>query len=1363
MINNGRAGSAAEYLRGWYDWYAFEVCEHLLGYCDYAQAIGAQSTRHCEDFLNNLTALGPLAAALSFCDLSKSKARELIQKLSRRCRAESKLRLSGAFTRDRFYDLEDGLRRSSALALSLGLADEARIISLRARHARPGVWVFRDAFHSNEVFGFIYRTALIAAARKEDVHEKDLLPTELVPVCARIPKRMTGKAFHTEAKAKLSRIPRKARDPQEADEESIDPRAMSYEERQSAERFLGQRLNPLLELTQALSGALGASSRQIDRRFVQLVEAWENTRKSNDPYRTGEIDYFFHSLGLEAARFVLWTRTDLQKVSVQRFLTAVHTHGTGPANLVQIVGILARREPLQELAGAEAITARTLVQSEDDVNYRATLFADLARAMLPASIEEAAYFFREGIEQMDAIGSGDYEFTNELLLFASTIKGDELDEQDFHTLSNIAELNLGDEPHKFYWGAYGSGLAKAAGPRGLAKLSRWDDRSRISLSNTLQPYLIGLLEYGKITPRDALALNRLASPVEYFHSGTKEFADAIRKQAGPDAEVITTLIEQYRDDNPGNWSESTTSRLAALASEAAGPASELARHLAAAGPQHARVIDARNDQRNHRSYRDVQVRCEMEEKARTTLAALDGIVDGTVPGDEASLVQAISEFNDLGNLYDVKDGFFAALRAKLSYAERADYLKYVSALEHLFYYWKLAELKQAKESWAGSSASLDSVFRDLAIPLISLHADDLISDGRVSLSNINEISQITGVPTATLVLELIKVFARPGRAISGPAWLAFASLISPQTSEGHGQAALSRLLGSDAAKLANRVPDGEWTEDLYPDPDATEVAAGLVWRALGAPEAATRWRAAHSMRDFAAFGNWRVIDLIVSKLPSTTGGSFQAPELKFYYMHARLWLLIALARLAKDYPGEVAEYRDELYAIVSEREKPHVLMRHFAGQALLACAKSGDLKLSPSELDLVSNADASPHPLVEKKIRARRDFYQGRPDGEPEPGFRFHLDYDFHKYDVDGLSRVFGKGCWEVSDLISAIVEAMDPETTAMYESGGRERHHARMGYGLTSTVHSYGEQLGWHALFLAAGQLLASFPVTEYSWEDDPWNAWLAKSLLTRRDGLWLSDGTDRTPLDTRAILLEQEKEGLAVTGDQSKILSLAGIEGSRLGKELVVEGRWYSADQVRVEISSALVAPTKGGKLARRVLREAPMIAWLPVYHDTEDDDEYLRGDKNEYTPWTVCLSGESRLDADDPYGVSVANHRFRLARDYATLCKLRSDDPFHRWWHNARGTLCLRAEAWGRDEDEREEGPHPGLRLHCRFSVLRKILTIHNVDLLLLIKLQRYEKQFRRDNRYTHSVAAVRINKSLDVEYLRGKTNYLHKMRY
>ena len=57
-------------------------------------------------------------------------------------------------------------------------------------------------------------------------------------------------------------------------------------------------------------------------------------------------------------------------------------------------------------------------------------------------------------------------------------------------------------------------MSRTSGPRGLAKLSRWHDRGKISLEYTLLPYLNALVWDGKIAPEDALALNRLANPVE---------------------------------------------------------------------------------------------------------------------------------------------------------------------------------------------------------------------------------------------------------------------------------------------------------------------------------------------------------------------------------------------------------------------------------------------------------------------------------------------------------------------------------------------------------------------------------------------------------------------------------------------------------------------------------------------------------------------------------------------------------------------------------------------------------------------------------------------------------------------------------
>ena len=1362
LISQGRGQDAVavRYLERWREWYSYEVCEFVFRCAHLSQIIRAEPPRRLGDFIGSLSGIGPLTAALSFDEVPRTKRKDFVERIANLCKSATKIHFQGHYSRRRTYELEDGLRKASVLALTLGLGADALTISRRTRHERPGIWAFRDSFNHGSIFSHIFQTALVAAEKKRPVHEKDLLPKELVPICSRIPKTLTGKPFRDKANEKLSKVQLK---PRNDDATTKLPNAMSYDEQQSSERFLSLRLEPLLCLTSAFSAVLGASSRSVDKCFVELVDTWEQVRKNRDQYLTEGIDHFFNMLGLDAVLFVLWARSELKPESVKKLLMAIQGGNVSASDIVQIVSILAKRIPLQTLAGEQAIKARALIEKEDEVSNRASLFGALGRAMLPASIDEASSYFREGLEKMDAIGSGDYQFTNELLLFASQVKGDELSERDFHTLTNICELNMGEEPEKFFWGAFGLGLAKAAGLRGLAKLSRWDDRSKIALDNTLLPYLTGLLEAGKIDAKDALALNRLAHPVEYYFAGTKEFAVALRNQAGPDPVAVTELINQFEDDNPSFAADDTVETLCSLAEEALGASHEITRHITAARTHYKITGEGLNKRNNYSSEPDHKMRHEAAMRNEQNRKELSRIAAATDPLDEISLVKAIAAFNSLGNIYDLKSGFFSALRDKVPFSGRGQYVRNIAALEDLYFYWKFAELKEAKEAWAGSSVALADVYRELAYPLIRAHAGDLVHNGRLSGSNIKEISEFTGISMAELILEVIKAFSRPDCNVAGSVWLAFASYIVSEADEGQGQLGLSRLLSSNTARLADNVDDGPWVAGCYPSDDVHEIAAGLIWRVLGSPHAVDRWRAAHSLRSFAKLDRWDVIDRVVHHLGSKTAGAFQAPELSFYFLHARLWLLIALARMAMDHSEQIARYKDVLLAVATETDEPHVLMQHFAAQALNSCMALGKLKLPTKTLKMLDGVTKSPYPRLRKEIRSDGGFYHGRPNGVQKPPFEFHLDYDFHKNDVNSLSLVFNIGCWEVADMISGIVHKLDPGATTMYAGGGR-KSRGRTPLGLTSSFHGYGHQLGWHALFFAAAKLLAARPVTDDWWyNDDPWGEWLSRYDLTRKDGFWLSDGTDKTPNDAGVFLLEPKEKELAVTGAQDKLLHLAGIVGDRVGNDLVIEARWFSADNVRIEISSALVPSDKAVQFANELTREEPYFAWIPVFHETEDDDESLRTEKKEYTPWVVCPSGEALLDKHDPYGVSVANTRPRLARDYSALCNLTRDDPFGRTWHNNRGVASLRAQAWGRDEGDREDGPHPGMRVLCRSSMLKKILTTYDRDLLVLINLQCYVKHYRGGGTFTNSVAVVRIDQSLDVEYFKGHINHLHKSLY
>ena len=330
-----------------------------------------------------------------------------------------------------------------------------------------------------------------------------------------------------------------------------------------------------------------------------------------------------------------------------------------------------------------------------------------------------------------------------------------------------------------------------------------------------------------------------------------------------------------------------------------------------------------------------------------------------------------------------------------------------------------------------------------------------------------------------------------------------------------------------------------------------------------------------------------------------------------------------------------------------------------------------------------------------------------------------------------------------------------------MYTTGGRESPYRRTLYGIDTHYHTYGRQLGFHALFLAAGKLLQTYPVIDDYFGEDAWGEWFERYTLTRDDGLWLSDGTDRPPPDTAEPLLVKRKNGFEITGDKNKLLRLAGI-ASRVGRELIVEGTWFSSDDVEVQISSALVSPKQAAMLARRLIREQPMTAWIPVFDETETNPRQMK----EFTPWIVCPYSISRLDEHDPYGVSRANYRPHLTSKYAASCSLASGDPFHRNWFGKRGILAMHAQAWGHKNRNRnsEDEATAGARLFIKSPVLKTLLSDNEKDLLLLIKLERYKEKLNRgEGKRTHTVAVARISKTLELEYFQGKVNYPWIPRY
>ena len=1357
LIIEGQAERATKYLKHWKDWYAFEVCASIFRYSLLAQRKGLLTSRKFSKFIDEIDSIGALTSSVSLLSLSREKQKKLLLKLSKICKKKANLDLPHRTHHYSGCIIEDGLRKSATVSLSLGLKTEAKNIFSLISGARPSLWYFRDSYYSREVFNYIFQVAFISALKDKDIHEKDVLPKDIYPILSRVKNSVKGNKFREKAISKLEAYRLSS-----AGKEDRKELSLSYEDCEKAKKFVNRDLEVVLSFTNSMSAMLRSSSRSIDKHFLAFLDIWEKQSRTGSTYHHYDNNSRFYDwLGRDVAMFFLWSRPHIKPNSISRFLEIAESRGIADSDRIRIVEILSQNKHTHDLAGQEALKSRAQIEKEADVSTRADLFGRLSRAILPASVDEASTYFKDGLDQMDAIGSGDYQFTNELLLFASQLRGEELDENDFHILSNICELNIGEEAEKFYWGAYGRGLSKASGLRGLAKVSRWDDRNKVALRNTLLPYLIGLLEAGKINPTDALSLNRLANPVEYYYSGTKEFAEAICSHKNFNDEVLLELVNQFQDDNSSMAMPETIEYLGTLAEKNLGHGHEVIKSLSDAAKIYRVSRDTSNSRSNYREDRpdEIERKLEIEKERVEEKSKLGKIVKLTDPLDESALVGAVEALNSTKNAYGIKIDFFKNLRARVPFSRRSEYLKNIANLENLFFYWKFSELKDAKDEWETSTASLMDTLKELAVPLISSHALDLIDDDRLSGSSVKEISDLTGVPSHDLILELAKIAASPEYSVSGTVWMAFATYMCSAADEGEGQIALKRLLYSDSAQLANSVEDGEWSSDLCPKNNEIEVFSGLVWRMLGAPSATDRWRAAHSVRSFARFGRWDVVAAIVRLFPLLDGGSFQAKEIPFFYLHARLWLIIALARLATDYPNEVAKYKELLFSVLRD-EKPHTLMQYFALQALITCKELKAIDLSASDICLLESANSSPYPHLKEKIRAGGGFYSGRPESESETSDKFSLGYDFSKHNVDNLGRVFGQPHWRVSDLISEFANEIDPTVKGMYESGGREVPYNGRSDDIDSEDHTMGQQIGYHALFRTSAHFLKKYPITEDSYYDDPWEDWLSRYKCTRDDGLWLSDGTDRTPLDIHEFLLERNGKELGITGDKQKLLKLLNIQSS-LKKQVVIQGRWKSAEGVNVKISSALVSRKKSSRVVKGLINQDPIHVWLPSYSDEYGSGEYFRDDEQECDPWVVSSSGEDRLDEFDPYGVIEANNRYRMSSEINKLLDLRKVDEFGREWVDNKDILRVSSQAWGRRNKYHEDGDKAGSRLLISKFSLKKVLKKLDKELIILIDLERYEKSgYQRDSRFSHTIAVVHVIQDLDYDYFQGKVNHIHK---
>lgn len=545
-------------------------------------------------------------------------------------------------------------------------------------------------------------------------------------------------------------------------------------------------------------------------------------------------------------------------------------------------------------------------------------------------------------------------------------------------------------------------------------------------------------------------------------------------------------------------------------------------------------------------------------------------------------------------------------------------------------------------------------------------------------------------------------------------------------------------------RLVNRIPVADRDEwDLTDIPkESKEGAARLLYAFMGDVDLRVRWRAAHSARCLARLGAISVIDELVSLYPKISERSYRRPDAPFYWLAARLWLVIALDRIALESHAAVRRHANKLLEIATDEVFPHVVLRAFAKSAVLKLVENEEVKLDSEQQAALEHANTSP--VRRRNPRKSRDHTFERYHYEDKKGRRFTFDsMDTLPYWYSGALRTFAslsKGKFlDVAE--SWIVDRWgvqnDPWTWEQEPRknrlSGRPYSSMDHGHGSLPVGERFHTHLEWHAMWCAMGELMRTNPLTKVS--EDSYYSFESKiggALLTLPP-LWLADFRSMKPLE-RQLWFPPEGDVDAWTEDVKDSDFLAELQLSNSPDTLVVYS-WHTTrardfDQT-IHVSTALVSPDTAASLVRALQTvDEPHDYKIPE----AGDELELEAPPYRLKGWLDRRYADSGIDERDPLRYDVGPVQCGPSEGVIAALDLRSIyDGYQKWVRIADGVQAFRYNAWSDnrwdDYDERRVSDNKvrseGWRLQVSKDSLSKLLAEKGLDLIVEIQITRKNK--------------------------------------
>lgn len=975
---------------------------------------------------------------------------------------------------------------------------------------------------------------------------------------------------------------------------------------------------------------------------------------------------------------------------------------------------------------AQAAAVRDRRQSSTE---KVESFVRFSRLLLRISPKDAESLFASAVELTKEI---DREAYHQIELLACLSKSGSMLPMEnrreeatrvFRFVSGAAERLSSYEG--FPWEAATRAVTRLSVPVALAAVARWADDGTVDLQTALQPLLVEALALGELSPSVATALAILLDKPD------ADLAQRILSAAQGSGSSLA-LSEELAHDCLLHASQDSQLALgerilSPMDGTAIAPSPWLARleeTIRFLGGLPAKPVDTGSAPSHSIIPQD------------SGGVEPDGAVD--LRGRRFTTPDAICEVLDLRHptpqLHRVRH-LLVEMRKATALRDRIAYLEAVSALEHQLFWEedRAAAVLDALDSWNGSPG-VDRWRRERLPRVIVRRFGGLARWIKQGESCLARLMAAAPLPPSERLRILTDGIEASGLELGAQALYGVAEMIAANLADDEAAPLLTWYI----ERLARRIPVDAPAHLLAPNdiPATTnDAVARFLFAFLGDIDTRLRWPAAHALRRLARLQATDAFDAVLSNWNRTEDKSFRDPEAPYYWLAARLWLVMAISRIAGETPSAAAPHLELLARIATDPDLPHVLIREHAKRAVLRLVDQGLAAQAAFDPGAIGSANMPRLP----RIRAKRPI-AGRSRQQRTTSDRaFQFDsWDTPRYWYEPLLDLFPR-----LDMDHFLDRAEDwilgrwgaPRTATWWDPEPRKGRYKGdhplwdSSHGGLPIVERYGTYLEWHAMLCVVGELLETHALSNSREFFGSFEEWLSRLLPTEPDH-WISDSREPTPLETRLWAPDPRPTQTWLRGARTaEFVGELGVrKPGRLGW-IVVQGHHTvrsSTHAETVSISSALVSPDTASALVRA----------LQTVRDPGDfripsEDDWLQIDAASYrlTGWLAENAAETHFDKRDPLRHEATPLPWTPGRAVCESLGLTHDHGTRaQWTASGDSEPSFAGEVWcDIAESEDDHGPRPtgasGWRLWMRTRDLQAFLVQQNMHLICEVQIERH----------------------------------------